>query len=381
MKKRVLIAVNTAGPAGQGKLAGILRYLSGRPNWSLTIARHPTAFTPALVNKAIADSCDGFIISTGEADEAMRIVANQNIPTITLDINDNNLWRHHPNVFRIRNSGDYIGKIGADYLISTGRCRSYAYIHFHLDNHTYDWDARRFRAFQKRITEKGLACHDIHLLKDILNLPRPVGILAANDEIAFSTIQYCKEHRIRVPESALIIGVDNDPLICENCTPQITSIQSDFESEGILAAETLDRMMRGDWKPTKQQSEIVLSGTQKVIQRGSTATTSLAGKMVQKAVAYIQANALKGINVNDVVRVLGCSRRLADMRFRELQNISINEMIINFKLDEAKKRLRSTNDSIVSIAEACGYSNVTHLKTLFKRRFSISMKDYRNTSR
>jgi len=370
MRKKVLVAVNTAGPAGQGKLAGVFRYLGGRPDWSLTIARHPAAFTPSLVRKAMAESCDGIILATGEADASCRIVAGLDTPAVVMDTSNETLWRNRRNTFFVANSDASIGVAAADYLMSTGRCRSYAYVHFHLDRRVYQWDEQRVRAFRARLVAKGLTCHDLQYPDGIQALERPVGVFAANDEVAFTTIQYCKEHRIRVPDSALVIGVDNDTLVCENCMPQITSIQPDFERAGFIAAEALDRMMDGR-RPDR--AEPMLVGVKCIVRRDSSATTSHAGKMVQKALAYIRANALDGIDVGDVVRTMGCSRRLADLRFRELQDISIGQMIINVRLDEVRRRLVSTRDSIDAIANACGYSNITHLKSLFFRRFGEPM--------
>ena len=98
---------------------------------------------------------------------------------------------------------------------------------------------------------------------------------------------------------------------------------------------------------------------------------------MQKALAYIQRNALKGISVDDVSRHLKVSRRLADLRFRELQGTTIGETIISLRLAEVKRLLRSTKEPIDSIAALCGYSNPNYLKNLFKRRFAMSMRDFR----
>ena len=75
------------------------------------------------------------------------------------------------------------------------------------------------------------------------------------------------------------------------------------------------------------------------------------------------------------------SRRLADLRFRELQNKSILQAITERRLDEVKRRLRETHEKIDTIAAACGYSNPNHLKNLFKRRFSMSMSAFRKAAK
>ena len=78
-----------------------------------------------------------------------------------------------------------------------------------------------------------------------------------------------------------------------------------------------------------------------------------------------------------MVRHLKCSRRLADLRFRELQGRSILEAITERRLDEVKRRLAGTREKMDVIASECGYSNPIYLKNLFKKKFGMSMSDWR----
>jgi AraC-like DNA-binding protein len=115
----------------------------------------------------------------------------------------------------------------------------------------------------------------------------------------------------------------------------------------------------------------------KIVRRESTTEESTAGKLVQKAIAYIDLHALEGIEVSDVVRHLKCSRRLADLRFRELQGRSILDAITERRLDEVKRLLAGTKEKIDTIAAICGYTNPNYLKNLFKKRFGMSMREFR----
>ena len=76
-----------------------------------------------------------------------------------------------------------------------------------------------------------------------------------------------------------------------------------------------------------------------------------------------------------------CSRRLADLRFRELQGMSILDAITERRLDEVKRLLTGTRDKMDAIASSCGYRNPTYLKNLFKKRFGMSMRDFRASAR
>ena len=182
------------------------------------------------------------------------------------------------------------------------------------------------------------------------------------------------DKKIKIPKDIAILGVDNDTLICENAQPRLSSVQPDFGNEGHLAAEILDQMMNGK----ETSSSTVLVGVTRIVQRESTAEQSHAGLLVQKALAYIDRHALEGIGVNDVVQHLNCSRRLADLRFRELQGTSIMQTIIEKRLDEVRRRLAGTKEKIDAIASACGFDNSNYLKNLFKKRFGMSMREFRN---
>ena len=136
-------------------------------------------------------------------------------------------------------------------------------------------------------------------------------------------------------------------------------------------------MMRGK-APAKR---ILIVGVKGIVQRASTAEQSHAGRLVQKAVTYIDAHALEGIGVRDVVRHLKCSRRLADLRFRELQGRTILDAITERRLDEVKSRLAGTKEKMDAIASACGFKSPIYLKNLFKKRFGMSMSKFRASAR
>jgi len=380
MQKKVLIALKMAGIAGQEKLSGIFRYLGEDSPWETTILRTDSECTPARVRDALTDGYNGFIFSIPEAVAAADVLAECDIPTIAMDIHVPRLSARRANIAFIRNSGQLIGEAAADHLLSIGRCRSYAFLH---KEGMPDWSTTRFKAFRERLNAHGLWCHEFTSCEGLARLARPVGLFAAHDDTAYRTLAFCKAHHLRVPEDVMLLGTDNDTLICENANPRLSSVQPDFEQEGFLAAQTLDRMMEARrLGPSESSSSTTLFvGVKRIVRRDSTAETSQAGKLVQKAVAYIRKNVIRGISVDDVARHLGCSRRLADLRFRELQGTTIGETIIALRLDTVRHLLATTRDSIDEISRACGYQNPNYLKNLFKKRFGLTMRDFRKHSR
>ena len=383
--KRVLVALRLQGIAGQEKLSGIFRYLGDTPEWDVRFIRSAQEFTAARVKTAIADGYDGFIVSVPDAERAAEPLADTDIPTIVMDIHSPALSARRKNIVFIRNSPEEIGRSAANHLLSIGRCRSYAFVHHQS---VMQWSVDRFKSYRDTLRENGFECHELKSPEGIEKLERPVGVFAANDDRGYDVIEFCRANHLRVPEDIAVIGINNDTLVCENCHPRLSSIEPDFEQEGYLAAETLARMMsaRSSATSTTLQpcnpatSATLFVGVKQVVRRESTAELSASGKLVQRALVYIRRNALKGISVTDVAAHLHVSRRLADLRFRELQGTTIGETIITERLAEVKRLLRETKDPIDAIAIRCGYENPNYLKNLFKRRFAMTMREFRNRS-
>ena len=369
--RRVFIALRMAGVAGRDKLSGVFRFLGESHDWEITLVRTAAEFTPERMRQALSEGYDGFVVSIPDTEKTAALLAATDVPTVVMDIHDPSLSARERNVVFVRNSPEEIGRAAADHLLATGRCRSYAFVHSPVAR---EWSVDRFRAFRETLRDRGLWAHELNEPSGLKGLERPVGVFAANDDRGYDILEFCRRHRLRVPQDALVVGTNNDAFICENCRPPLTSVQPDFEQEGFLAAQALDALMR---RKGGEPARTLYVGVRAVVRRDSTADVSVAGKLVQKAVVYIRRNALRGISVADVARHLGCSRRLADLRFRELMDTTIGETIVTARLDEAKRLLAETKASIKEVAARCGYENANSLKNLFKRRFGMSMREWR----
>src|SRR6202042_2398690 len=83
------------------------------------------------------------------------------------------------------------------------------------------------------------------LAKWLESLPKPVGILAANDSRAHHILEACRAFGLRVPEEVAVIGVNNDELLCQLSNPALTSIEHGTKRMGYEAAALLERLMSG----------------------------------------------------------------------------------------------------------------------------------------
>lgn len=383
--RRVVVALRMAGIAGQDKLNGIFNYLSAERRWQLMIYRTAQEFTAEVVRHELERGTNGFIVGIPGADDALAAIAKSDAPVVLMNIAGKDVERRRNGVALVKSDSVAIGREAAHALLRQGVYKSYGYAGYRTND---DWSRERGRAFRDALDESGFVgrMFDVEhfrdkvedkatLVKWLKSVPKPCGILAACDDRAFEILDVCREVGIKVPAEIGVIGVNNDPILCENAEPKLSSIQPDFIGEGRLAAEILDKMMSGGRLAAAQTRRVV--GVRAIMHRESTVAQSESGKLVQKVLSYISREAFRGIGVGDVARHFNVSRSLLELRFGELQRESVYEAMLRIRLEEVKRRLRFTNEPISEITAACGWKNPIPPKALFKRRFGMSMSEFR----
>lgn len=369
-----------AGIAGQDKLNGIFEFLSEGHRWSLSIYRTRHEFTPDTVRTEINKGADGFILGIPGTEDALAEVAKTDLPAVILNISPGALAHRKAGYILIKSDSEAIGREAAHTLLSQGVFKSYGYAGYHTND---DWSVERGRSFRDALREAGFvsSMFDVTHYPDktedratlvswLKSLPKPCGILASCDDRAYQIIDVCREIGISIPQEIGILGVNNDPILCENSDPKISSIQPDFKREGYLAARAISRMPR---------EQTICIGVKQVVHRESTYPMSNSGKLVQKALAYIEKNATRKMTTLDVATHLHVSRSLLDLRFRELQGETVHAAILSRRLGEVKRRLLSKRDSIEKISADCGWDNINSLKNLFRKATGKSMREFRKT--
>jgi LacI family transcriptional regulator len=198
--------------------------------------------------------------------------------------------------------------------------------------------------------------------------------MAAYDTRALNILEACKNEGFAIPEQICILGVDNDRLLCESAKPTLSSVAPDHIGEGRIAADALNHLLRH----ASRRPKSVLCSAKTVIERESTSPVSPARSLIQRALAYIDAHTTEEIKVADVIRHLGVSRSLVELRFRQYHTTTLAEAIRERRLEEVKRRLVKTRSPIQTISYECGFNNINHLKNIFRRRFGLSMREFRN---
>jgi LacI family transcriptional regulator len=99
---------------------------------------------------------------------------------------------------------------------------------------------------------------------------------------------------------------------------------------------------------------------------------------VVKALELIRKNACSGLGAAEAASAMECSRRLADIRFREATGRTILDEIHKVRLAMVKRLLCRKDIEISSIPSLSGYSSIEDLCRVFKRREGITMREYRD---
>jgi len=204
-------------------------------------------------------------------------------------------------------------------------------------------------------------------------LPKPVGILCANDALAFEVMETCHILDIHVPEEVAVLGVDDNTDICDLTTPPLSSIALATAQIGFEAAATLDRMMSG----ARRVLSVARVPPLRIATRQSTDVFALSDPQIAAAVRFIHSRCHDDIRVSDVLRAVPMARRSLEMRFQSMLGRSPLAEIRRVRIERAKDLLARTDFSVEQIAEQSGFKDVKRLYFIFRRMTGTSPARWR----
>jgi LacI family transcriptional regulator len=196
----------------------------------------------------------------------------------------------------------------------------------------------------------------------VAGLPKPVGIMTANDDRGLQLLDACRRVRAPVPDQVAVLGVDNDEYLCSLSLPSLSSIDINSEETGYQAAALLDQMMGGK-RPPARLPEIEPAG---VIVRRSTDVLATQDADVIRAVQFIREHACQPLRVPDVLDHVSVSRATLEPRFRDVLGRTIHQEIHRVRIERAKTLLVETDLPIKQVAQQAGFKTVQYLTRVFR---------------
>ena len=290
----------------------------------------------------------------------------------------------------VRRDSRAIGALAARYYMARG----YRHFAFVGELQGKPWSVERRDGFVDTLAAAGHTCavHDSftarerrswhddreRLIAFLRDLPKPTAVFAPMDTRARRVLEACAVAGLRVPDEIAVLGVDNDPLLCESTIPTLSSIHTGGFRRGQIAAEMLDDLMHGREPRERAVSLPPIS----IATRGSTGYAAMSDPSISKAIAFIRRHAASGgIDVRAIVRAVGCSRRYLELRFRSRIGHSIRDELMQGRIDYVKSLLSSTNLSIGEITERAGFVRDSHLGLLFRKATGMTMLQWRRENR
>lgn len=201
----------------------------------------------------------------------------------------------------------------------------------------------------------------------VASLPDHCAIFAVNDYTAHETAVALAECRRTMPRSATLIGVDGlSTDFGDGLAERISSVKIDLERAGFLAARLLI-----------EGGTFAMFDPLMVIRRESTRGRGRRAPHVMEAVEIIRREACDGLTAAALAMRVPGSRKHFERRFREAMGHSVLDEILHVRLEQVQAILARKDIAIDAIAGMCGFGSEIELRRLFRRRFGMSMTEWR----
>jgi AraC family transcriptional regulator len=116
------------------------------------------------------------------------------------------------------------------------------------------------------------------------------------------------------------------------------------------------------------------AGTDGASRRGS---PSLPGYKLRQITDWMAEHVAEEFNLDRLAAQAGLSKFYFNRLFKSALGMSPSRYHIRLRMDEARRRLRETKQSVVAIALDVGYANPSHFAQLFRRETGLAPSDYR----
>jgi len=376
---KVLLLVESSRGSGRSLLRGIAHYARHQGPWSFY-------WEPGGLEKVWPKlkrlDLDGIILR--DVDKLEEVVAF-GIPAVVIGHGRTEVSC----LLNVVTDSERIGQMAAEHLLACG-FKKFAYCGCRASSEeNAPWSELRRQSFTDRIRQAGWSCENFPIppssrlswLRErglmarwLQSLPKPLGLMAANDDRASQVVEACKVAGVSVPSEVGIIGVDNDEVVCGLSDPPLSSVAVNFERAGYEAASSLDCLMK---RRGPIPARIVVHPTHIVVRR-STDVVAVEDQSVAKALRYIRgASRREELMVAVVAQNAGVSRRLLEKRFRRELGCSVLDEIRRMHTEKMAQLLVETHLPVREIAETLGFGDVQHFARYFRSVKKMSPLAYR----
>ncbi|MFA6402957.1 MAG: XylR family transcriptional regulator [Salinivirgaceae bacterium] len=382
--RKIILLFDISEEYGKSLLTGITKY--SKEHGPCLFCRMPLYYRETLGMEKVVEfakewEADGIIAQLYNSSDIKKII-DARIPLIAEDFKER--FSDIPII-----TGGYIeaGQMGAGYFLNKG-FKNFAFYGFK----NIVWSRERAEGFEQYVSQHGYQVHYFEheetpsrelwhykpsaLSRWLISLPKPIAVMACDDERASHITEACKLAKIQIPEEVAVLGVDNDELTCNLSDPPLSSIALNMEQGGYETAKLMNLMIDNN----QLNSYNVIVRPTHVITRQSTDITATTDKQISTALKFIHLNIDKNINVDDVLKQIPLSRRALENRFFKVTGSAVYKYICNLRIQKVTNRLLDTDKSIAEIALETGFSESKNLTRLFKQIKGTTPIKYRKNN-
>lgn len=378
---RLILLTDFTEAFAHNLLRGILEYSKGREPW--VVCRMPPSYKqangiPGVLEWAKKWEADAIIAQFDDTDE-VELFRQNGIIALAQDFKSR--FSVIPN---ITSRYKQTGQMAADFFLQKG-FRNFAFYGYK----DVVWSEERCMGFRDRIVEKGFGDCFFEYQKQSLenlwyyesepvanwikSLPRPVALMACDDTQGNKIMELCRVLGIKIPEEVAVLGVDNDEIICGLSDPPLSSVNLNIVKGGYEAARLIERLLRD--KDAISEDVVIQPVT--IVNRLSTDIYATDNPVILTALKYIHQNLLNKISVEDIVRQVPLSRRLLEIRFKQVTGQPIYQYISNLRMERFAQLLLANTEPVADLAVQVGLADAKNLARQFKEWKGCTPVEYR----
>jgi LacI family transcriptional regulator len=361
---------------------GLMLYRGKSKKWLFHDLGHSVEAIQDTFSQHSNRQCDGFIGHVGSP-EIEHLLRKTGKPVINLSgVYPVPEWETH------RIDGEAIGRMAADYYLSRGH-RNFIF----FGPGKFKYAEERWKGFYEglkgkadflaRIQERELEIFfpdasketPVSKVERLKEMPKPLAGFCAWDQYAMTLCDYI-HFEIHVPEELSLLGVDNNEVVCGMSVIPISSIALPAARLGYLAAEHLDCLLEGLPVP-----ELQVLQPERVVERASTDLVAMEDPIVAKALALMRHHAADRTTIEEIADKLPISRRGFTDRFKDAVGRTAREELFRIRVELAKERLLTTNQTMYQIAVECGFTDPESLAKHFRKWAGMSPSGFRKQHR
>lgn len=349
---RIAVIIRPTWHIHREALLGVAEAITGGLGWHLD--EH---WPERMANDALA-GCAGVLCGVFDHPRIAAMVAAARLPTIA--------WSSR---FAGRATATVacddraIGRLAADHLLAQG------YIAFAmLGDAGRRSDAERRAGFCERLGGLGHAVAAAELRDGqeadpawLARLPAGTGLLLGHDGCARPVFAALEERGRRIGAEIGVLGVDADPFASAHVGGRLSSVRAPWREVGAASAALLARLLAGEPPPAAP----LLLPPGNVVALASTRreAAQVSGDAI---LAWIAQNAHRPIDVGDIVRHTGLSRRTVERQIHHLTGRSPAGEIRRARIELAKAALLRRGAEVGAVAAACGFANPRQLSAALR---------------